>query len=233
MLRTLPLLVAIAWITGCAATPLPTYEPMDAGRALDVIARRLDSVRTVSATAGVTLSDRTGSSVRLDGALAVEFPDRLRLRAWKLNTAVFDVTALADQVWMLTSDRMSAEQVGSIPARGILAARDLLGPAFFRSAREAPGTSVSTLVVEGVLPDGTSAVCEIDRATLTPRLYRAGDSTLTLDRYRVISGVPWAGLWRLDSTRGAVTVRFDRIELGAPLPPAAMTPPRRAVRVAP
>ena len=226
--------VASALLAGCAAAPpLPTFEPLDASRSLALIAQRLEGVGTVFGTARITLEDGDGGSIRLDGALAAEFPGRIRLRAWKFNTAVFDVTAVAGDVWVLASERMSPDQSRTIPASGVRTARDLLGPAFFRSAQEAPGSTDAVLVVEGPLAGGGTATCEIDRATLTPRLFRAEGATLTLDRYRVTQGTPWAWRWVLTSPQGTVTVRLDDVVLGAGLAPGAFTPPKRATKAAP
>lgn len=233
MLRIAPIAAAVL-LGGCAAAPpLPAYAPMDARRSLDLIAERLEDVGTVFGTARITLDNGRGESVRLDGALAAAFPDRLRLRAWKFNTAVFDVTAVGDDVWMLTSDRMSAAQARAVPSRGVRTARDLLGPGYFRGASEAPGSTPEVLVVDGPLAGGGTATCEIDRATLTPRVFRAGDATLTLGRYRVTGGTPWAWRWTLTSREGTVTVRLDEVVLGGGMAPGAFTPPRRATKVAP
>jgi hypothetical protein len=232
VLRALAI-IGLVLLGGCASPPLPTYEPMDAQRALATIADRLQAVHTVFGTARIALEDGHGGSIRLDGALAAEFPDRIRLRAWKFNTAVFDVTAVGDEAWVLASDRMSPEQSKAIPAGGVRTARDLLGPAFFRHASEAPGSTAALLIVEGPLRGGGSATCEIDRATLTPRVFRAGEATLVLDRYRVTQGTPWAWRWTLTSPQGTVAVRLDDVVLGGGVAPGAFTPPARATKVAP
>ena len=104
------LMVEVAIVlTGCAARQqvdanLPTYGRLDHAAALRVLAERAQSVRSVSAQAALTLTRADGQSVQLDGAVAMAPPGRVRLRAWKFNQAVFDLTLTPEGLWVLTPD---------------------------------------------------------------------------------------------------------------------------------
>ena len=131
-----------------------------------------------------------------------------------------------------------------LPAKGMGDALDLLGPAFFRSARVVSSTS-SILRVEGRALGRDDVMCEIDRPTLTPRrfLIAGGSRTGTppddapdlreirLDEYTLVNDIPWASRLRLQSPSGDILVRFRDVELNAEVPAEAFVPPTRAKRL--
>jgi hypothetical protein len=206
---------------------------MEDRAALDIIAERLESVRTAAGTAVITLTGADGRSVRLDGAMACEPGSSLRLRAWKFNAAVFDLTVRGKDVWLMQSDRARERGMTDVPAAGIVEATGLMWAAFYRSAEPVRGAERHLLTVSGPGPGGQAAQCTIDRTTLTPHIFRVGEATLVLDRYRVVDGVVWPMRWRLTGEHGRVELRLGDVELNRPLPEAAFTPPRRAARLEP
>src|SRR5262245_46809970 len=100
------LLITLIFITGCASKgpPLPKYDWVDSQNALRILHDRAESIKTVSGTATIDLENAEGDSVRFDGAVAMAPPDRFRMRAWKFNQAVFDLTLTPDGLWILTPD---------------------------------------------------------------------------------------------------------------------------------
>lgn len=221
------------------------YPAMSGPDSLAVIVERLESVRSVSSTCDIMLTDAAGESVRLDGVFLAEPPSRFRLRAWKFGRTVLDV-AVADQaVWVKSpEERDDSAAAGEDPGLGraldgakLADVFGLVGSAFFRGAAEvsAMGTSRS-LVVEGPLPgeDSRRLICTIDRPTLTPRRFEGtGDATgahVLLAEYRVIDGRAWPTVIRAAGGYGEIRLQLRDLELNVDLPAGAFTPPRDAVR---
>src|SRR5437773_772620 len=105
-MRLTPVLpVVVALLAGCATREkLPPVSFRDERQALDILIRRADTVKTVSSQGLITLQRPDGESVRLDLAMVRAGGaggDRLRLRAWKLGRAVFDLTMNGEDVWLL------------------------------------------------------------------------------------------------------------------------------------
>lgn len=210
-----------------------------APESLRVIAERLRLVTTIQARATVVFEAAGGPRARLDAALAARPPDLLRLRAWKLDRAVFDATLRDGELWLLPPDTGQADERQGDPAyaaRGISRAFFLFTPAFYEMAHEdAQRTTHRELVVSGVA-DTDSIRCVIDRATLTPRrferLQNSADLALSIDLedYRVIDSVPWPHTWTISYPEGRVVIYMDEVVLNGALAPSAFVPPRRAVR---
>ena len=226
--------VSIALVAGCSS--LPTYPPMSDAEALATIADRLALIVTVSAECDLALADDRGQRVNLEGVLLAEPPGRLRLRAWKLGRAVFDLTVVDGKAWLMALDEgpNARGPAGEAPpARRVSQAFDLLGPLFFRCAHAAGGDGV-TLVARGSALGRGDVVCEIERLTLTPRRFvvpgREGSapSTLRLDEYEVVGSTVWPMRWHLQGATGEIVVRVRELELNGRLPAEAFTPPARA-----
>jgi hypothetical protein len=222
--------------------PLPTHAWAGPEDALRVLRARAAEVRTLQSSARLILTRPDGQTVHLDGALVAEPPGRLRLRAWKLGQAVFDLTYTADGVW-LKAGRDAGERDESLPmtTAGFARAWSLFAPDFFSPPEAAmrPDDGGPILIVERrANPDAGSAaiLCEVDRATLTPRRYtvldEAGEprSTLTLSRYRDFDGILWPTSIEAASGSGTVTVRIETARFNEDPPPAAFVPPAGAVK---
>lgn len=223
-------------LAGCAA-PLPVYSRRTPRESLDTIADRLSSVRSVSARCELTLTNERGDSIRLDGALAAEIPDYLRLRAWKFGRVAFDFTLAPDGAWLLAPEDPRADAFApGLPVDKLRQAFSLVGPGFFRAAEPVASQSTeSRLVVSGPGDDQNGVICEIDRPTLTPRRVLvtrtrdgSGSATLEFGRYLMIDGFAWPTLVRLRSDAGEVLLRFTDTEINTPIARGAFTPPARA-----
>src|SRR5215207_7588135 len=105
-LRVLCVSAVAFQLLGCArrqnASPLPTYPSLDNAAALKVLAGRAEAVKSMSAQCALTLTRPDDQSVQLDGAVVMEPPGKLRLRAWKFGQAVFDLTLTPDGLWVMT-----------------------------------------------------------------------------------------------------------------------------------
>jgi hypothetical protein len=224
--------VIVTLLAACTSRPpLPRHPSMAADEALQLIAERLESVRTISATCDMVMTDAAGQTVRLDGAIAAEAPSRVRLRAWKLGRVVFDVTMLDGRVWLMLPEGHE----GNVQTKDFLEVAELMGAAFFRAAVVVPAElTAQRLVVSGWGLGESAILCEIDRPTLTPRIYTVlgrprEEASVILDRYAVMGGVPWPMRIQVNRSSGEVVVIFRDVEINSSLPEGALAPPRRAV----
>lgn len=224
---------------GACSAPLPTYPQMEPAESLRLIAQRLADVKSIQSGASVNFEDVAGVGVHLDAALVAEPPDRLRMRAWKLDRAVFDATLVDGEFWMLPREKEEggeARNDSAQAAQGVRRAFSLLAPAFYESARvDERATTARQLVVLGKA-DGYTIRCEIDRETLTPRRFERPQSgngdvfSIDLEEYTLIDSIPWSGVWTISHAGGRVVIRMSDVVLNAPVTPEAFVPPRRAVR---
>lgn len=244
MIRWLAVMGAMAaglLVGGCAGDgPVPSYPALVPAEALTLIADRQASIVTVTAECDLELTDARGQTVSLDGVLVASLtpPTRLRLRAWKFGTTVFDLTLTGGKAWAMVPDSGPAAgkvDLQNMPARRVSDAFELLGPAYFRGAtvvRE----NTTTLVVRGTALGRDDVLCEIDRPTLTAHRFVVGDggsmSELLLDSYTLSDAGPvWPKMLLLRSPMGKVAVTMREIEVNGEVPPEAFIPPRRAVEL--
>jgi len=231
-------------VTDANRAPLPTYAIMSDRDSLNLIAARQSTIKTVSARCDIVLTDPQGQTVNLDGALlampATPTGPKVRLRAWKLGQAVFDITLTNGQAWLIAPDdpRIPNPADTSTPAqtsRRIAEALDFIGPAFFQSATIASSTPTS-ITASSADTTSTPTFCQIDRATLTPQRFTSGGkdasiaaiSEIFFSDYRLLGAIPWPHRLHLTSPGGTVIVSMSDVELNAELPPSAFVPPARA-----
>jgi hypothetical protein len=233
----------IAPLTGVACAPKRTpdvapYRWVDEHTALADLRARAAALKTLSAECGITLTRADGESVQFDGALVLENPNHVRLRAWKFNRAVFDLTLNDEGLWVMTLDDPSRrEQVlpATLRAADFLRELSLFTGGFF--TQEPPPkaeTRGNTLLLTRATPHGLLH-CEVDRATLTPRRFYSDAQTsgaerfeLKLSKYREVNGVPWAMRLEAVSGMGRVAVEQRDVEINGELAPQAVVPPKRA-----
>ncbi|MEK6703180.1 MAG: hypothetical protein AABZ53_13015 [Planctomycetota bacterium] len=222
---------------GCAAN-LPTYPPMSDADALGAISARLHSVRSISASADLSLTNAAGQTVSLDGAFVARPPERARLRAWKFGSPVLDLTILPEGVWAfeVSRDNSTSTDMSKLPAQGVSRSIEMLSGAYFDRARPVPQASTSsTLVVVGPAFGREEVRCEIDRSTLTPRrfwLHGAGQKLeIVLDAYVMVGEIAWARRMVFGAQDGTIEIRLGDIELNAEIPQNAFVPPGRAARL--
>ena len=234
---TMLLLAASLLVAACAprGEHLPTVQFRDEREAREILARRADDVRTMTAQGLITLTRPDGESVRFDLVMARDRDQGVRLRAWKLGRAVFDLTMTPQGVWLLTPDdpslKLKVRQAG-LSAKQLLETWNLFDREAFRS-----GTG-------GLTDDGRVLIYEedsfrstIDRHTLTPIKYTLHDEQarerfeLLLEDYRAISGIPVAHRYTARSDGGTIRIVLREVELNADLAPNALRPPRRAEKL--
>jgi outer membrane lipoprotein-sorting protein len=242
-MKTVLLAAVVVLLCGCAShrQNLPTVRFNDDREAVDILVHRADAVKTVSSQGTITLQRPDGGSVRLDLAMVRSGRDKLRLRAWKLGRAVFDLTMKGDDLWLLTPEdrslRNKARSAG-LTAKKLAENINMLGGELFRrpdvTVREAGGKIIaSSRQVEGGL-----VRCEVDRRTLTPRKYvvldAAGEArfTLELSDYRLPADeTPFPFRYVATSDEGKIVIALREVELNGEPAEGAFTPPKRAEKL--
>jgi hypothetical protein len=224
---------------GCAEQHLPTYPFMDASATQTALADRASAIHDVSAQGLLTLTRSDGQSVRLDAALAMAPPDCSRIRAWKFNQAIFDLTVCPRGVFLEgSSDPAHKDQIRAAGASAAKMARtwSLMAGGFFLSP-DLVGTIDGKTIhfskkdAEGVI------VCDVNRATLTAERYRLIDPrgqtrfSLELEDYAQFDGSLWPQKITATADSGTVQIELHDVELNGGLPPAAFDPPPRAEKL--
>jgi outer membrane lipoprotein-sorting protein len=233
------LLLALLALAGCTHGPLPTIHWTDRREALRILSTRAHAVRTVSAQGLLTLTRPDHESARLDAAIASQPPDRLRLRAWKLGRAIFDLTLTGDGLWLFAPDEPSLNP--KIRSSALATARlakawsALSGGLFDRPDLSIKETSHQLIVTapseEGIIR------CEVDKRTLTPSRYIVTDATgrtrfaLELDDYRLYGDIAYPQRLSATSDMGTILIQLRDVELNADLAAGAFVPPRRAEKL--
>ena len=182
-------------LTGCHS--LQTYPWVDTETAMAHMSRRAERVHTIAGPCDLAFTDERGDTIRLDAAIAARPPDHLRLRAWKLGQAAFDLLLTPDGLWVQTRDEelSSALEVDRFLGAWTVAVTGLPTRAV---AYEDDGGREFTVVGREEHADAWWTVrCVIERLTLLPRRYTLEDETgtqqyeLQLDRYRCFDGITW------------------------------------------
>lgn len=232
-------------LPGCAHRPkedaLPTHAWVDQQTALRTLADRAKAVKTVQSEASVTITQpESGSSVRLDAALALQPPDYARLRAWKIGQAIFDLTINPQGAFVVLPPEHKDDMLpaGKNASRFLRQWSTYLGDFFSQEGLMFDDNKGGKRFTVGrKMGDGTLS-CDVDRATLTPRVYRFNDEqgktrfTLILNNYRQISGEPFpTEMVAKGDGVGQVRVELVNVEINSEMAPKAFVPPRKAEKL--
>jgi hypothetical protein len=225
------LVVAICVVVGCSpqhraliGDSPAAYDWTSDEAALASLQVRARQVKTLQGACEIVLTQQ-GRTMRLDGAVVAAFPDQMRVRAWKLGSAVFDAAMRDGSVYVY--DATNQGQSGSFIARAIADLCELLGPQFVERAVIEP--SPGPLRLRGSLRDGRIVTAEVDRAVLTVRRFVLGAGVeIVLRDHRTFDGTVWATTSTLTSPDGSVDVRYTDVVFNIAVPDAATAPSSRA-----
>jgi hypothetical protein len=235
MTRAAILAICIVSLAGCAREAIPKYPDLSESESLRRLQERAGSLRSASAEGSVRLTQATGESVRLDLAMALQFPDHARVRTWKFGQAVLDVTLLPDGLFVAGAG--NDDQKKQLNAAGGQAGemiRRLLR--VMSGTFQSPQMSIQSNQIQicEMRGGGASIVCEVDRRTLTIRRCRIFDDrgverfSLTLDRYIESAGQVWPTRIAGTGETGAIQLELRDVELNGEIPEQAFHPPARA-----
>ena len=228
---------------GCAHHPvenIPHYPLMDPTSSLQQIAQNTSQVKTLNGEGLITLTRPDGESVRLDAAMAMQPPDRARIRAWKFGRGIFDLTVTPDGVWaVIPEDPKHKEQIttAGVSAAKLAKTWSVLSGGFFQSTGLTTEVKGDKLIVRRQSPDEPVVLCEVDRVTLTPRKYLMLDDTgktrfsLSLEDYQQFGPVVWPTRLTALSENGTVEIELRDVQVNPELPTNAFIPPRRAEKL--
>jgi outer membrane lipoprotein-sorting protein len=211
-------------------------------KAVRIMAARARQIQTVSSECSLTLSRADGQSVRLDGAVALSIPDKaVRIRAWKFNQAVFDLTLNRSGLWLeipRDNDRRAQVLPAGLSAAQLARALSLFGPDIFDNPQmqiRDDGTRALELV--GPVENHRTLIVHIDRPTLTARQYLLTDAngrvkfTLELMQYMELQGIVWPMRMTAINDGSRIDVELRDVQINAALPAGAFVPPRGAEKV--
>ncbi len=236
-----PLVLAcvVMGLLGCAPS-LPRVGPVPFAQSIQTLRERADAVETVAAEGRLTLTDSRGQRVTLDAVLVSEGDQRMRIRTWKLNQAVFDLTRNEDGLWLWQSSRMQRQAVDAdelSPDHLMAVWRLMRGQVFHDTPSDAIDGTALDLTYPLHFDDVPMTLqATIDRSTLVPVRYVLLDEaqrvrlTLRLERYRMIGEVPWPMRITAESDEGTVRIAWSHVALNEPTATGAFKPPSRAER---
>ncbi len=236
-------LVAAATLGGCRTSPvdshsaLPQYAVGGEAEALLIIHERERTIQTFNARADIRLTDSSGKSVVLDGAIVLERPGNLRLRLWKLGQAVLDLTANGDDawVWIARDEASDARQLTrSMLLNWTQILLDSANPAYVRQSA-LDGEFLRTHVARGE----STLVCQYRRDVLALSSVTLPDGQtpqthISFSDYRVVDKNVWPMHLNISPTgnnSGQVDIYFKDTEINGELSPAAFKPPARAEKL--
>jgi hypothetical protein len=175
----------------------------------------------------------------MDLAMVAQPPDRLRLRAWKLGRAIFDLTLTREGVWMVWPEDQSLREKAAgagVGAKQIARQWAALSGDFFRRDDLRVLRAHGSLIFSAPA-DGMMIRCQVFERSLVPWCYMLEDDnrrvrfTLQLSDYRMIDGIAYPYRLAATSEQGFIDIKLDEVELNADLAAAAFIPPKRAQKL--
>jgi hypothetical protein len=242
--KLIALLIASLLLVGCMprAENLPTYPWTNDQAALHTMAERAGQLKTLNCSCMLNLTRSDGQSIRLDGAIAMSIPDkRVRLRAWKFNQAVFDLTLTPDGTWIempADPDRRTQVLPASVSAEQLARAMSLFGPEILNDPKlQVLDTGGDEFRFRRPADNGQMFIGRVQRSTLVIRQYQllgpSGNLRFTLDlkNYSNFNGVVFPTDLVALNDGNRIDVSLQQVQVNQPLPPKAFVPPRRAEKL--
>jgi hypothetical protein len=172
----------------------------------------------------------------------MSIPDkRVRLRAWKFNQAVFDLTLTPDGTWIempADPDRRTQVLPASVSAEQLARAISLFGPDVLTDPDlQVLDTGGDEFRFRRPADGGQMFVGRVQRSTLVIRQYQllgpSGNTRFTLDlkNYSNFGGVIFPTELVALNDGNKIEVSLEEIVVNEPLPPRAFVPPRRAEKL--
>ncbi len=222
-------LIVIICVAGCVRQTLPTYPLIDAESTYQAIIHQSQRICSIQSSAELILKSEA-QSVSLDAAILIERPDKIRVRAWKLGQAVFDLTINPQGAWQYTP-REEAREATHVTRDIVKRFIEVLLPSSPAGIVRIDGNQ---LVAEHEIENDATETRRYDRATRVLQWYQINDAKgvtrfeLKLSDYRVIDQFTWPMKMVAISQQGTFEVRFGDVSFNQLLAPTAFKPPARA-----
>lgn len=223
----------LALLAGCHSE-IPMYPWEGEAAVRETITRRYADMGGVTAEGRVELISSSGQSVTMDCALAALGTDKLRLRAWKFQHAVFDLTLNPSGLYVWFAESAGARDDGfntQVTAHGLSQGWSWVTGSLLTRTPEQIAESNGTLLAEYTDPD---ILARIDIGTRTlRRVETAGsnspDTSVELKDYKMFQAVAWPARLVFSSPDGGqVIVRLRNVQVRQELSETLFTPPARA-----
>ena len=244
-LLTLGIALLLSSTLGCRSDPpgsaVPEVTGLSDGEIMAVLAGRAKQTRRIMSS-GTMRVETDDQSVTLDVALLASGDRQLRLRAWKIGRAVFDLTRDGDDLWLWHADKdqqaPGSDKSPHLPDVAqlntgwqLISGQVFATPPDVLSAR---GPLIATYRLSNTTEPKIIAEFTIARSTQTVERIVIRDedgqerAVYKPTRYRLIEGVPWPTKLALRSDAIELELTLDDIELNGQLPPSSFKPPRDA-----
>lgn len=241
------ILIVCFTFVGCCTTntalpPLPTHPWVSPQHAITTITQRVDQIKSFTATGTLELSRPGHDPVILDTVLLGQNRTHIRLRAWKFNSPVFDITIKPEGTWLWTSKRMKDDtQIRSLSSEY---AQQLFSPWWWMGDALREYTTIhepsdQTMLVKHKLANSElqfSATINKPTLTLTSYILTVPNAdqhrqAINLSQYVILNDIPWPNQLVAQNNLGNFTIKFHEVELNASLPPTAFKPASRAKKL--
>ncbi|MEM9914806.1 MAG: hypothetical protein AAF911_07590 [Planctomycetota bacterium] len=240
------LLLLACVLPGCVTTapPLPTVEWDTLEDARQILIDRQNAIESVQAQLKlkITTPPPESETNTLDAALVMQGDDRFRLRAWKLNQTIFDLTATPDGTFIVANEEMKkrapeaehdlAELADQL--NGLLRGPNFSDAQLFRI--EPAERFPLDFRDYGLYAEWERSSARIDANTLAPYEFylssaQTNQAVVLNPEYSEYTNGIWYRTVTATGDFGTVEMTFRDVELNGELNPRAFRPPRRAVRV--
>ncbi|MBB6430171.1 hypothetical protein [Algisphaera agarilytica] len=241
------LLAAIAVLPGCVTTapPLPAVEWDTLEDARQILIDRQNAIESVQAQLKlkITTPAPDEQTNTLDAALVIQGDDRFRMRAWKLNQTVFDLTATPDGTFIVANEEMKKQAPDA--EQDLAKLTDQLGKLLRGPDYRQASMSLINPLLGSDVPTSESAIfatwpegyTQINQRSLVPENSAFGStnpsepSVGVETNFSIYETLYWYQRVVVEGDFGTVEMTFRDVELNGELNPRAFKPSRRAVRI--
>ena len=227
-------LIALLLLLGCTpAEQIPTYPKLSTSQVLTIIADRWRNLESGTGRGELTL-ESNGRSLTMDVVYVWKKPGMVRLRGWKFNQAVFDLTVLTDGVWIYSPrggdfpSGVNSAQIARAVTYLIGGLGENIGDPTWRTVQT--GNMVRLTRTEA---DGTGLQTNVDSLTATVRSCVITDThgkeqfRLRMSRYAAWGSTIWPQRLEASSSMGRILLETQSFQPNVAAP-GAFKPPSRA-----
>lgn len=246
----LTLLILIT-ATGCQSgssnalvrTPLPGYEWVSPAQAVSLMNQRTHSFDNAITTGKITLTQINAASNRpqtlsAEFALVLMGTRHLRLRVWKMNQPIIDVTLNPQGCWVWTADHAPAFQLDQSDIARLVHVLQNKVPQDILVVQDPSHDQSEYITLQEEFPrDGVRSLFTLHKFALIATQYRQGGTdthplkTITLSQYDLIDYYPWPMRVTLTSDQGSMQLDFREVIMNTRLPANPFTPYSRATQI--